>query len=184
MSAEKPPVPVNVGDVLLGKYRVERVLGVGGMGVVVAATHLDLFELRAIKFMIPSALSDAEAVERFLREARAAARLKSEHVAKVHDVGRLENGSPYMVMEYLEGSDLNDLAKRYGSLPPANVAAPTPSRSARRWRRPTRSASFTAISSPPTSSSPPGPTARPASRCWTSGSPRSSAARRRAPSSR
>ena len=114
--------PVKQGDILAGKYRVERVLGVGGMGVVVAATHLDLFELRAIKFMIPSALSDAEAVERFLREARAAARLKSEHVAKVHDVGRLENGSPYMVMEYLEGSDLNDLAKRYGSLPPANVA--------------------------------------------------------------
>ncbi|MEO7331828.1 MAG: serine/threonine-protein kinase, partial [Minicystis sp.] len=77
---------------------------------------------RAIKFMIPSALGNAEAVERFLREARATARLKSEHVAKVHDVGRLENGAPYMVMEYLEGSDLNVLSKRQEPLPAGMVA--------------------------------------------------------------
>src|SRR5688572_15050693 len=98
--------PIAVGDVLAGKYRVDRVLGVGGMGVVVAATHLDLEESRAIKFMLPHVLSDLLAVERFQREARAAARLRSEHVAKVHDVGKLENGAPYIVMEYLEGCDL------------------------------------------------------------------------------
>src|SRR5262245_11156018 len=95
--------PVSPGDILAGKYRVERVLGAGGMGVVVAATHIDLLERRAIKFMLASQLGDAEAVERFLREARASSRLKGEHVAKVHDVGRLDNGAPYMVMEYLTG---------------------------------------------------------------------------------
>jgi len=98
--------PVKRGDVLAGKYRVEFVLGVGGMGVVVAATHLELLESRAIKFMLSEALESADSVERFLREARASSRLESEHVARVHDVGRLENGAPYMVMEYLDGSDL------------------------------------------------------------------------------
>ena len=114
--------PVREGEVLAGKYRVERVLGVGGMGVVVAATHLDLLELRALKFMLPTALDNAEAVERFLREARAAARLRSEHVAKVHDVGRLDNGAPYMVMEYLAGADLGAILKQRGPLPAHEAA--------------------------------------------------------------
>jgi serine/threonine protein kinase len=114
--------PVKQGDILAGKYRVERVLGVGGMGVVVAATHLELLEPVALKFMLPSALESADSVERFLREARAAARLKNEHVARVHDVGRLENGAPYLVMEYLEGLDLDALVKRQGPLPPAIAA--------------------------------------------------------------
>jgi len=114
--------PVREGEVLAGKYRVERVLGVGGMGVVVAATHLDLLEPRALKFMLPTALDNAEAVERFLREARAAARLRSEHVAKVHDVGRLDNGAPYMVMEYLAGADLGAVLKQRGPLPAHEAA--------------------------------------------------------------
>ncbi len=101
--------PVKSGDVLAGKYRVDRVLGVGGMGVVVAATHLQLEQRVALKFMLPWALSNRMAVERFEREARAAVRLKSDHVARVLDVGKLETGSPYMVMEYLEGIDLHDL---------------------------------------------------------------------------
>jgi serine/threonine protein kinase len=115
--------PVRPGDVLAGKYRVERVLGAGGMGVVVAATHLDLLEPRAVKLMHPDALADAEAVERFLREARAAALLKSEHVARVHDVGRLENGAPYLVMEHLEGADLAAALKRAGALPVEEAAS-------------------------------------------------------------
>jgi serine/threonine protein kinase len=108
---------IRVGDVLAGKYQVERVLGVGGMGIVVAARHTDLQELRAIKLMLGNFALHPEAVERFLREARAAVRLKSEHVAKVHDVGRLETGAPYMVMEYLEGCDLQQLLKSQGPLP-------------------------------------------------------------------
>src|SRR5689334_9029642 len=60
--------PVQPGDILAGKYRVERVLGVGAMGVVVAALHVDLGERRALKFMLPSMLGNTEGVERFLRE--------------------------------------------------------------------------------------------------------------------
>ena len=114
--------PFREGEVLAGKYRVERVLGMGGMGVVVAAMHLDLHELRAIKFMLSTALDNAEAVERFMREARAAARLRSEHVARVHDVGHLDNGAPYMVMEYLAGADLGSVLKQRGPLPAHEAA--------------------------------------------------------------
>jgi eukaryotic-like serine/threonine-protein kinase len=108
---------VQPGQILLGKYRIERVLGVGGMGVVVAATHVTLEERVAIKFLLPDALQNAEAVARFLREARAAVRIKSEHVARVTDVGTLETGAPYMIMEYLDGGDLGALCKARGALP-------------------------------------------------------------------
>jgi eukaryotic-like serine/threonine-protein kinase len=114
--------PVHPGDVLAGKYRVDRVLGVGGMGVVVQATHMQLEERVALKFMLPEAMQNAEIAGRFLREARLAVKLKSEHVAKVMDVGTLETGSPYIVMEYLEGTDLNHLVEKHGPLPFADVA--------------------------------------------------------------
>jgi len=116
MSKQGASQIVSVGDVLAGKYRVEKVLGMGGMGVVVAATHLDLREIRAVKLMRPDAESE-QSVERFLREARAVVRLRSEHVAEVYDVGRLESGAPYIVMEMLEGQDLAALQKRRGPLP-------------------------------------------------------------------
>ncbi|UQA56825.1 serine/threonine-protein kinase [Polyangium aurulentum] len=115
MRAAQPPV--QPGDVVAGKYRVDRVLGKGGMGIVVAATHLDLLEPRALKFLLPMSVPDAEVAERFLREARAAARLKSEHVARVHDVGRREDGTPFIVMEHLEGEDLGALLRRGSALP-------------------------------------------------------------------
>ncbi len=97
---------MNVGDVLASKYRVDRVLGMGGMGVVVAATHLDLEQSVALKFLLPSMSVAPVIVERFLREARASVRLKSPHVARTLDTGRLENGCPFIVMELLEGRDL------------------------------------------------------------------------------
>jgi eukaryotic-like serine/threonine-protein kinase len=109
--------PVQIGDVLAGKYRIERVLGAGGMGVVVAATHLRLEQLVAIKFLLPAALESEDVVARFAREARAASRIQSEHVARVIDVGELEDGLPYMVMEYLEGSDLAGILADAGPLP-------------------------------------------------------------------
>src|SRR5690349_99938 len=85
----------------------------GGMGVVVSARHLQLDERVALKFLLPEALEIPEAVARFAREARAAVKIKSEHVARVTDVGTLENGAPYMVMEYLEGRDLTaEIASR------------------------------------------------------------------------
>jgi serine/threonine-protein kinase len=108
---------VREGDILAGKYRVERVLGVGGMGVVVAAHHIQLDEKVALKFLLPEALGNAQAVARFAREARAAVKIKSEHVARVIDVGTLPNGAPYMVMEYLDGGDLAGWLEQRGALP-------------------------------------------------------------------
>lgn len=107
---------MQVGQVLAGKYQVEQLLGQGGMGVVVAARHVHLGERVAIKLMHPEAASLPGAVARFVREARAAARLQSAHVARVTDVGMLEDERPYMVMEYLEGSDLEALLTASGPL--------------------------------------------------------------------
>src|SRR6185503_5697767 len=109
--------PVEPGDVLAGKYRVEKILGVGGMGVVVAALHLELDQRVALKFLLPASASKPDLIARFSREARAAAKIKSEHVVRVMDVGSLENGTPYIVMEYLEGADLNTALAEKGSLP-------------------------------------------------------------------
>jgi len=109
--------PVQEGEILDGKYRVERVLGAGGMGVVVAATHVQLHTRVALKFLLPAALGNPQIVERFAREARAAVQIQSEHVARVTDVGTLPTGSPYMVMEYLEGGDLSDALAKDGPMP-------------------------------------------------------------------
>lgn len=112
----KPANAVRIGQVFLGKYRIESIIGQGGMGVVAEVTHLQLDQRLAIKMLRQDVLADADAVERFTREAQAAARLKSEYVAKVSDVGRLEDGTPYMVMEYLEGHDLGALIAERGKV--------------------------------------------------------------------
>jgi serine/threonine protein kinase len=106
-----------VGATVGGKYRVERVLGQGGMGIVVAARHLRLGQLVAIKFPLSTARRRDDAVERLLREARAAMRIRSEHVAKVHDVGLHDGAGPYLVMEYLVGRDLGTVLARSGPVP-------------------------------------------------------------------
>jgi eukaryotic-like serine/threonine-protein kinase len=103
---------VKPGDVLGGKYRVERVLGEGGMGLVVAARHVELRQRVAVKVLKREMLDDGDQVERFMREARAAVRLRSEHSARVTDVGRLKNGAPFMVMELLTGEDLGQALTR------------------------------------------------------------------------
>ncbi len=120
-SSEEVPMPIRQGDMLAGKYRVEQVLGVGGMGVVVAAMHLELEQRVAVKFLLPAALANVAIVARFAREARAAVRLKSEHVARVIDVGKLDGGEPYMVMEYLDGVDLGTLLEQRGALSPTEA---------------------------------------------------------------
>src|SRR5512146_335989 len=112
-----PSVDVREGDVLAGKYRIDKILGAGGMGVVVAAHHLHLDEKVAIKFLLFEALKNQEAVARFAREARAAVKIKSIHVARVSDVGTLDTGAPYMVMEFLHGHDLSALIRDRGPLP-------------------------------------------------------------------
>jgi serine/threonine-protein kinase len=109
--------PVAVGSILAGKYEVERVLGSGGMGVVVAAKHVLMGERVAIKFLLSHAMKKKEVVQRFEQEGRAAARIKSEHVGRVFDVARLEDGSLYMVMELLDGADLSTVLKTKGAVP-------------------------------------------------------------------
>jgi serine/threonine-protein kinase len=113
---ERPPGVPGPGELIDGKYVVEHVLGTGGMGVVLAARHAQLGQRVAIKFMQGKAARDPNAVGRFLREARAAAALSNEHVAKVHDVGTLETGEPYLIMEYLSGVDLKQVLRRSGPM--------------------------------------------------------------------
>ncbi|WP_437951982.1 protein kinase [Sorangium sp. So ce296] len=109
-----PGCPVSVGEIIADKYRVEDVLGKGGMGMVVKATHIQLRKSVAIKFLLPQASS--EVVERFRREARLAACLSSEHVVRVIDVADLPSRQPYMVMEFLEGKDLSRVLRQDGPL--------------------------------------------------------------------
>ena len=107
------------GELIAGKYRVDRVLGAGGMGTVFAATHVVLGQRVAIKRMHPERVGRHNAGPRFFREARAAARLRSQHAARVIDVGVLEDGAPFIVMEHLDGEDLAALIEREGALPAA-----------------------------------------------------------------
>jgi eukaryotic-like serine/threonine-protein kinase len=108
--------PVAPGDRVAGKYEVERVLAGGGMGIVVGGGHVELDERVAIKFLREDSIGDPEAVARFEREGRTAIKIKSEHAMKVIDVGSLENGTPYIVMEHLEGEDLASWLRTRGAL--------------------------------------------------------------------
>jgi eukaryotic-like serine/threonine-protein kinase len=110
-----------VGDIIGGKFVVERVLGIGGMGVVVAARHLQLGQTVAIKLLRRGVGSAPEAVNRFVREARAVAGLQSAHVVRVMDVGALDDGLPYMVMEHLSGTDLGHVLEVRRVLPAAEA---------------------------------------------------------------
>ena len=103
---------VGAGAMLADKYRIIRVLGQGGMGVVVEAEHVRLKERVAIKFVSLAALANRDTRERFEREARATIRIRSEHAVRVRDIGELSNGQPYIVMELLEGCDLATLLDR------------------------------------------------------------------------
>ncbi|HEY3805343.1 MAG TPA: serine/threonine-protein kinase [Kofleriaceae bacterium] len=111
-----------VGTVLAGKYRVERELGRGGMGVVMAARHVSLGKLVALKLMRPDLALDPMATQRFVREARAASLLRSEHIARVIDLDTLDDGAPYIAMEYLEGEDLGRLLARHGRVTARDAA--------------------------------------------------------------
>jgi serine/threonine protein kinase len=113
-----PQIP-QPGELVAGRLRVERVLGSGGMGVVLAARHEDLGELVAVKMLrLPS--GDGRSFERLRREARAAAKLRGEHVVRVMDVGTLENGAPFIVMEYVAGRTLAQAREAAG-----RIAVPT-----------------------------------------------------------
>ncbi len=101
---------------------MDRIIGRGGMGVVIGATHLRLQQPVALKFLLPALAEKDDVVERFVREARAAAQLRGEHVCRVSDVETAENGVPYIVMELLEGRDLASLLDARRSLPVPLVA--------------------------------------------------------------
>jgi hypothetical protein len=109
------------GTVVAGKLRIERWLGQGGMGTVYVATHVGLDHEVAIKVLDPQLANQPEVVQRFVREARASARLKSDHVCRVSDVGALEDGVPYIEMELLAGEDLGQLIER-GAIEPQLAA--------------------------------------------------------------
>lgn len=100
-------LPVAEGETIAGKYRVEKLIGSGGMGVVMAAFHLQLNQRVALKFMQPGLAADGQSAVRFQREARAAARLQTMHVGKVLDLDALPNGTPFVVMEFLDGEGLD-----------------------------------------------------------------------------
>ncbi|APR83540.1 Serine/threonine-protein kinase pkn3 [Minicystis rosea] len=121
MAIAIPPNLPQQGDVVAGKYRLEEVLGVGGVGIVVAARHAVLGQRVAIKFLLHPAAQAPEDAERLLREARAISMIKSDHVARVLDVDRLPSGAPFMVMEYLAGTDLGRLRRARGRLPPSDA---------------------------------------------------------------
>ena len=108
---------VKTGSVVNGRYLIGEQLGSGGMGSVYAAHHVQLGTKLAIKVLLPELLSDEAAIERFDREARAAAKITDENVVRILDVGQLESGAPYMVMEFLEGQDAAIHLKEHGRLP-------------------------------------------------------------------
>ncbi len=121
MVASAGPLPE--GFVLDAKYRIERVLGSSGMGIVYLAEHLALERRVAIKFLLASAMENEDGLARFRREAKVLARLQSPHVVRVFDVGTLDDVGPYIVMEYLEGEDLAHVLKREGRLSVARACS-------------------------------------------------------------
>jgi serine/threonine protein kinase len=123
--ASPPAIPIppglpKQGEVLDGRYQIEDPIGSGGMGLVVTAQHLTLGQRVAIKFILAGG-ADPAANERLLREARALGAIRSEHACRVIDVGMLPSGSPYLVMEYLVGTDLGRLRRARGRLPVADA---------------------------------------------------------------
>jgi eukaryotic-like serine/threonine-protein kinase len=114
--ARSAELPVGAGEVVGERYRIERPLGAGGMGVVAAAIDMRRDVRVAIKFMRPNAAAEPSALRRFVREAQVLFALDSEHITRVLDFGRLADGAPYLVMEYLEGLDLAALLRSEGRL--------------------------------------------------------------------
>jgi serine/threonine-protein kinase len=110
------------GQLVGGKYRIDALIAEGGMGIVYRATHLDLECPVALKLIRPEHVENEEVIARLLTEARIAAGLRSKHVNRVLDVGRTPSGMPYLVLEYMEGSDLRAYLERRGPLPISEAA--------------------------------------------------------------
>lgn len=109
------------GEIIDGKYRILRMLGQGGMGAVYEGENVRIRRRVAIKVLHPAVSAQEESVRRFEREAQAAARIGSDHICEVLDLGVLADESRYMVMEYLEGETLGERLKRSGRLSPERI---------------------------------------------------------------
>src|SRR5271168_5638628 len=112
MAAIQNESKIPVGAVLLGKYKVAREIGRGGMAAVYEALHLSLNKRIAIKVLAAELSASTVVIERFFREARAAASVKSPHIVDIYDSGRLDDGRPFIAMELLEGESLYDRMAR------------------------------------------------------------------------
>src|SRR5689334_19369136 len=125
MKVPEPNEPARylLGATIAGRYRVERLIGAGAMGVVVLGRHLQLDRQVAIKFLQPELRRDPSAVARISREAELLARIQSDHVVRVLDAGTTLAVGPFLVMEYLQGMDLETLLQAEGPLPVGRVVA-------------------------------------------------------------
>jgi serine/threonine protein kinase len=121
LPSENAAVAYHVGRTLAGRYQIERWIGEGSMGAIVAARHLGLDERVAIKFIRSELRRDPLAIARFAREAKALAQVKSDHVTRVLDVGVSLELGPFIVLEHLEGRDLAQLLHDEGALPAARA---------------------------------------------------------------
>jgi serine/threonine-protein kinase len=118
MAAVQPENKITAGTLLVGKYRVSRELGRGGMAAVYEAEHIDIGKRIAIKILAAELASSTIVIERFVREARAAASVKSPYIVEVYDSGRLEDDRPFIAMELLEGESLYDRMARVRLIDP------------------------------------------------------------------
>src|SRR5919107_260506 len=112
---------MDIPQIIAGRFRIECEIGKGGMGTVYRASHLGLERPVAIKVLKQEVASDPEVAERFMREARTMARLRHPRAAMIFDAGRLTDGRPFIVMEYVEGETLADAIAREQTLAPARA---------------------------------------------------------------
>ena len=116
-----PEARIAESPLIEGRYRLRRLVGVGGMGAVFEAEHVAIGKRVAVKILHPQFSQHADLVERLRREAQAAARLGHPGIAAVHDFGRTDDGSAYLVMEFLDGTDLGAVLRAQRKLPEARV---------------------------------------------------------------
>ena len=122
---EKVPVvpgsTIHIGDLIAGKYRILGMLAIGGVGMVLKAEEAKLDRVVAVKLLLPNRAKDSAIAARFEKEARSAVKLKSEHVARIIELGELDNHQPFIVLEFLEGQDLAEHIEENGPLPPSTA---------------------------------------------------------------
>src|SRR5690348_16120919 len=117
---DDPPTASRLGQVVSGRYLIRELLGEGGMGAVYLAEHTHMRKRVALKLLHRSMNTDEEVLARFQREAEAAARIEHPNVAAATDFGRTEDGSFFLVLEYVEGKSLREVLTS-GPMPAARA---------------------------------------------------------------